>query len=506
MRRFGLALLVGLAACAPDEASRSAFTAPPAVSVGEERRAYIVVLERGANPQAVAASVGASPRHLYRHALNGFSAELPPEAVTALQRNPNVSYVEPDGIASLNEVPWGLDRIDQRGLPLDGNYTALNAGAGVTAYIIDTGIRTSHNEFGGRAAFGADFSGFGDGDCHGHGTHVAGTVGGTTYGVAKAVSLVSVNVFGCSGSSPTSTIIAGVDWVTGSAQRPAVANMSLGGGASQAMDDAVTASIASGITYAVAAGNSGIDACQVSPARAPEAITVGATDAGDWRASFSNYGPCLDLFAPGVSILSAGIVDDGSAAFKSGTSMASPHVSGAAALILSADPNAAPQLVHELIVGAATQGVVNNPSEQSPNLLLFADWTQQLPPPPPPPPPATTAVHVGDLDVRMTYQESDRGKDRYSIVIGVYAHGTAHELIPGVTVRVITSGGSPLTCVTGSNGACGFLGSVWVKKRETSYTVTVQSLALFGASYDSASNHDPDGDSNGTVIVVPLVR
>jgi subtilisin family serine protease len=322
---------------------------------------------------------------VYHSALKGFAAELPSAAIEALERNPNVVYVEPDGIATLTGIPWGLDRVDQRSLPLDAAFTPPNGGAGVHAYIVDTGIRRTHTDFGGRAEFGVDFSGLGDGDCHGHGTHVAGTAGGTEYGVAKAVTLVTVRVFGCTGSVAWSVVIAAVDWITANAQKPAVANMSLGGSYAQALNDAVTASIATGVVYAISAGNSTRDACLQSPASTPDAITVGATDINDFAASFSNFGPCLDLYAPGVDVLSAGNGCDNCTQVFSGTSMSAPHVAGAAALILSANPFWSSQQVASAMTGSATPGVIVG-AGSSPNRLLFVDWTQAAPPPPPPPP------------------------------------------------------------------------------------------------------------------------
>ncbi|MCT4356178.1 S8 family peptidase [Streptomyces sp. Je 1-79] len=274
---------------------------------------------------------------------------------------------------------WGLDRIDQRDLPLSTTYTYNRTASNVTAYIIDTGIRTSHSEFGGRATVGTDTVGGGQNgqDCQGHGTHVAGTVGGAKYGVAKGAKLVAVRVLDCNGSGTTAGVIAGVDWVTANAVKPAVANMSLGGGANTSLDDAVKRSIASGVTYAVAAGNGNFlglpaRACNYSPARVPEAITVGATDSADKRASFSNYGTCVDLFAPGVSITSAWKDGDTATNTISGTSMAAPHTAGVAALYLSANPTASPAQVSTALVNNATSGKVQNPLSGSPNRLLHS--------------------------------------------------------------------------------------------------------------------------------------
>ena len=305
---------------------------------------------------------------------------LSPENLAALRQDARVAYIEADQImtadAIQSDATWGLDRIDQRDLPLSSTYTYTNSGSGVNVYIIDTGIRISHVEFGGRASVGYDAIGDGQNgnDCNGHGTHVAGTVGGAVYGVAKSVRLYAVRVLNCSGSGTNSGVIAGVDWVRQNAQKPAVANMSLGGGASSALDAAVNNAINAGITFALAAGNSNRDACNYSPARVAAGITVGATTSTDARASYSNYGNCLDLFAPGSSITSAWINNDSSTSTISGTSMATPHVAGVAALYLQSNPAASPATVRNAIVANATSGKVTNAGRRSPNLLLFSNY------------------------------------------------------------------------------------------------------------------------------------
>ncbi|MFF7437379.1 S8 family serine peptidase [Streptomyces sp. NPDC008122] len=282
---------------------------------------------------------------------------------------PNVG--QGPGDVQTNPPSWGLDRIDQAGLPLDSSYTYPNTAANVHAYIIDTGIRTTHTDFGGRANWGINTTGDGvDEDCQGHGTHVAGTTAGSKYGVAKEAQLVAVKVLNCSGSGTTEGVIAGIDWVTANAVKPAVANMSLGGARSQAMNDAVARSTAAGITYAVAAGNENADACGVSPASEPSAITVGATTGADARASFSNYGTCLDIFAPGTVITSAWNTSDTATDTLNGTSMASPHVTGAAALIAAQNPTWTPQQIRDAMVSEATTGIVTGPEVGSPNKLL----------------------------------------------------------------------------------------------------------------------------------------
>ncbi|MDW8317790.1 MAG: S8 family peptidase [Anaerolineae bacterium] len=361
---------------------------------------YIVVLKPGTTPADVEAAIadaeaaagrgvldaladgprGVLVHYRYSAALNGFAATLPPRAVEALRRNPNVDYIEADQVVSIDTTQspatWGIDRIDQRNLPLSNSFTYNATGAGVRAYIIDTGIRVTHTEFGGRASIGTDTVGDGQNgnDCNGHGTHVAGTVGGTTYGVAKQVQLIAVRVLNCSGSGSTSGVIAGVDWVTANAVKPAVANMSLGGAASTSLDNAVTNSINSGVTYAIAAGNSNRDACKFSPARVADALTVGATTNTDARASYSNFGSCLDLFAPGSSITSAWHTNDTATNTISGTSMAAPHVAGVAAQYLQTNPTASPATVRNAIVNNATTGVVGNPGRNSPNRLLFTNY------------------------------------------------------------------------------------------------------------------------------------
>lgn len=341
---------------------------------------WIVVLKDGTTR---AADLGVTPKHEYSKVLKGFSTSMSKAKAATLAADPRVAYVEQNATVRMTETQpgatWGLDRVDQRNLPLSTTYTYDTTASNVTAYIIDTGIRTSHSEFGGRATVGTDTVGGGQNgqDCQGHGTHVAGTVGGAKYGVAKGAKLVAVRVLDCNGSGTTAGVIAGVDWVTANAVKPAVANMSLGGGANTSLDDAVKRSIASGVTYAVAAGNGNFlglpaRACNYSPARVPEAITVGATDSADKRASFSNYGTCVDLFAPGVSITSAWKDNDTATNTISGTSMAAPHTAGVAALYLSANPTATPAQVSTALVNNATPDKVQNPLSGSPNRLLHS--------------------------------------------------------------------------------------------------------------------------------------
>jgi subtilisin family serine protease len=323
----------------------------------------------------LAGRYGAAVGEVFDAALTGFSATLSPGQARRLAADPAVAYVEQDRVITLEATqtnpPWGLDRIDQRNRPLSGTYTYPNTASSVRAYVIDTGIRITHNQFGGRATWGANFAGGQNTDCNGHGTHVAGTIGGSTYGVAKQVRLIAVKVLNCAGSGTTTGVVAGVNWVTSNAVKPAVANMSLGGGISTSIDNAVANSIASGVTYVVAAGNSNANACNYSPARVPAAITVGATTNTDARASFSNYGSCLDIFAPGVNIPSAWYTSNTATNTISGTSMASPHVAGAAALVLQAHPTWSPAQVTSFLVTNATTGVVTSPGAGSPNRLLY---------------------------------------------------------------------------------------------------------------------------------------
>jgi aqualysin 1 len=325
----------------------------------------------------LASAYNVKVRNRYKSAINGFSAVMTQDEALALSEDPRVQFVEEDQEYTINTTQtgatWGLDRIDQRNRPLNGTYIYNWTGSGVRAYIIDTGIRTTHTQFGGRATVGADFVGDGRNgqDCNGHGTHVAGTVGGSTYGVAKGVQLRAVRVLNCSGSGTTSGVIAGVNWVAANRQLPAVANMSLGGGASSALDTAVNNAINAGVTFAVAAGNENQNACNVSPARTAAAITVGATTSTDARASYSNFGTCVDIFAPGSSITSAWSTSNTATNTISGTSMASPHVAGAAALYLQANPGASNATVRNALVNNATTNVLTGIGTGSPNRLLY---------------------------------------------------------------------------------------------------------------------------------------
>lgn len=380
--------LTGMAAASTDSTGT---TATPTASEAAGGR-YIVTLapRTSVTPRAAAttaAGMGARIGFVYTHALRGFSATLPPAAVTALRANPAIASIVADtpvrASTTQTGMPYGLDRIDQRSLPLSGSFTYTATGSGVTAYIVDTGIRLSHSDFGGRAVTGYDAvtPGGSASDCNGHGTHVAGTVGGASYGVAKAVRLVAVRVLDCAGSGATSGVIAGVDWVTGNHQpgAPAVANMSLGGGANSALDTAVGNAIRDGVTFAVAAGNGDFlgrqaNACNYSPARVSTAITVSATDSTDRKASFANYGTCVDIFAPGVGVKSAWYTGDTAANTISGTSMAAPHAAGVVAQYLQGNSAASPATVASALSSNATTGVVTSAGKGSPNRLLFTSY------------------------------------------------------------------------------------------------------------------------------------
>ncbi|CAM5626004.1 S8 family peptidase [Streptomyces fumanus] len=368
------------AQAAPAEGTVIAAGSPTAV-----KDSYIVTLKKGAGLKASSAAgknlvreYGGTVKKTFGSALNGYTATLSAAEARRLAADPSVASVEQDQRVRLTDTtqtnaPWGLDRIDQTSLPLSGTYTYPDsAGSGVTAYVIDTGVRITHSQISGRASYGYDAV---DGDTvasdgNGHGTHVATTIAGTTYGVAKKAKIVAVRVLNNSGSGTTAGVIAGIDWVTANHSGPSVANMSLGGGVSTTLDTAVRNSIASGVTYAVAAGNSSTSASTSSPARVTEAITVGATTSTDARASYSNYGSVLDIFAPGSSITAGWYTSDTATNTISGTSMATPHVAGAAAVYLANHTSATPAQVASALTAGATTGKVTNPGSGSPNRLL----------------------------------------------------------------------------------------------------------------------------------------
>ncbi len=511
----GLAALALMATATPAMAAEPVGTIRSAGGATAVEDSYIVVFK---NSEVTRTAVGSSvDRLLRRHggatartystAIRGAELRVSARAAARIAADPAVAYVEQNHTVSIaatqtNPPSWGLDRIDQRNLPLNNSYTYPNTATNVTSYVIDTGIRTTHSDFGGRATWGTNTVDSNNTDCNGHGTHVAGTVGGSAYGVAKGTRLVAVKVLNCQGSGTNAGVIAGIDWVTANAVKPAVANMSLGGGASTATDNAVINSINSGVTYAVAAGNGDIfgnrqNACNYSPARAEPAITVGATQNNDAAASFSNFGTCVDILAPGVSITSAWHTNDTATNSISGTSMASPHVAGAAALVLSANPSWTPQQVRDYLVNNATPNVITNVGTGTPNRLLYV-VNGSTPPP----------TNDFSVSVSPTSGSTAPGGSVTATVATATTNGSAQSvslsasgLPSGATASfspaTVTSGGSStLTISTSASTPAG------------TYPVTVTGTAASGtktATYSLTVTGTGGGCSgtNGTDVSIP---
>lgn len=450
------------------------------------RNQYIVILNHTASlPDHLALKTigqyGGKILHVYNHITKGFAIALPQQAsdafLNAMQRNPQVRYVEQDSLVHTDTIQdspsWGLDRIDQRNLPLDHYYHFEHTGSGVNSYIVDTGILKSHQEFIGRlqSGYSAINDANGTNDCDGHGTHVAGIIGGSTYGVAKNVTLTPVRVLDCNGSGAMSGVIAGLDWIMKNGRKPAVVNLSLGGSTSSTLDNSIEQLYRSGFVPVVAAGNSNRNACNSSPARAANAITVAATDKTDTRASYSNYGSCVDLFAPGSQIVSAWIGSNTATATASGTSMAAPHVAGVAALLLEQNATATPKVITDQLLTQATANLIKNVAG-SPNRLLYNLGQSQSSPPTSSPTETTT---------NFVYIKSLTGSSMINLLFGswkanvdIQVLDANHQVVSNAIVSGdFTTGGTSIQCTTNSFGECSLTsGTISRTVNETTYTVT----------------------------------
>jgi len=423
--------------------------------------------------------------HNFRHSIKGVAVSIPESALPGIKNNPNVESIEPDQIIQLNQVSpqnqvtWGIDRIDQVDRPLDTQYHFNYTGAGVTAFVIDTGIRADHREFTGRvlAGYNVVADGNGTNDCYGHGTHVSGTLGGSTYGVAKSVNIVPVRVLNCSGAGTLSGVIAGLDWVAASLLRPAVANLSLGSGKSSALNAAVAGAVKKGITVVVAAGNSAADACNYSPSSEPTALTVGASTTADARATYSNYGSCVDIFAPGSSITSAWIGSNTATNTISGTSMASPHVAGVAALALQANPQASPAAVVTFLVSTASANRLTSVGTGSPNKLTYSLANG-----------APETVVKQTVAIKSLLASSKLFRTNWQALVTASVRDVNSGLaVANATVSGTFNPGGASSCITANTGSCKLSSAVLPNSISTA-SFTVSNVSGYNLNYDATQN------------------
>lgn len=429
---------------------------------------------------------GGQIHHRYNNVIKGFAATIPEVALNGIRNNPNVESVEEDMSVQLNQtsspqnqVTWGLDRVDQLDRPLDTQYFFKYTGIGVNAFVIDTGIRSDHNEFAGRVlpGYSAIADGNGTTDCNGHGTHVSGSIGGTTWGVAKSVNLIPVRVLDCAGSGSLSGVIAGIDWVAGSGIRPAIANLSLGSGKSSTLNAAVAGAYSKGVTMVVAAGNSNADACLYSPASEPTAITVGATTSSDARASYSNFGTCVDVFAPGTNITSAWHTSTNAINTISGTSMASPHVAGIAALALNANPSATPAAVAQFVLNNAAPNRLTSLGAGSPNKLAYSLGTG-----------APGVVVDPTVAIKSLAGSAKKSGKNWQAVVSVAVRDiNSGAAVPNAKVSGSFNPGGMSSCLTSNTGVCSMTsGTISSSSSLTIYSVT--GVTGTGFVFDATQN------------------